>query len=64
MMTAKQRMATGFLAMLIVGSVAVMPAGADIKRPVRIMPQPPVSPQARVIAAELPAEQVRDLTYN
>ena len=64
-MTAKQQLATGFLAMVIVGSVALMPAGAEVKDSANatrahsgmIAVTPLNSP-------ELPQDQVRDLTYN
>jgi len=56
-MTTQQRLATGFLALLIVGSVALMPSDADSKAhaaaPKRAATPPPV-----------PEEPVRDLTYN
>ena len=64
-MTMKQQMATGFLAMLIVGSVALMPAkaGGDPRRGA-MRQQPAMAGHAAVNASELPQDQVRDLTYN
>jgi hypothetical protein len=59
-MTNQQRLATAFLALLIVGSVALMPKEADSK-PRNVTPartaQPAPSPTAT-------SEPVRDLTYN
>jgi hypothetical protein len=61
-MNTKQQFATGFLAMVIVASVAFMPVNAEVKDSVKarqsgmiVMP---------LNTAELPQEQVRDLTYN
>jgi hypothetical protein len=65
-MNTKQKFATGFLAMVIVGSVAFMPVSAGVKD----MPKAAKNQQSGMIAvaplvsAELPQDQVRDLTYN
>jgi len=64
-MTAKQQIATGFLAVLIVCSVAFMPANADTSPSVKGT----VHRAAAVVAATkasapAPAEAPRDLTYN
>jgi hypothetical protein len=65
-MNTKQRVATGFLALVIVGSVALMPVSAGDKN------APVAASQSRAETttvatrntSELPQEQVRDLTYN
>ena len=58
-MTLQQRLATAFLALLIVGSVALMPAEADSK------PRPP-SPRASglVTSSAQASRATHDLTYN
>jgi hypothetical protein len=58
-MTMQQRLATAFLALLIVGSVALMPADADSK------PRG-ASPRASgvVTTSAQAARSARDLTYN
>lgn len=58
-MTMQQRLATAFLAFLIVGSVALMPAEPDSR------PQP-ASPRASgVVTTSVQARQAaHDLTYN
>jgi hypothetical protein len=64
-MNTKQQVATGVLAMVIVASVAFMPVNAGVK-------DPPISAtrhsgmiaSAPVTTAELPQDEVRDLTYN
>lgn len=60
-MNARQVAATVVLALVIIGSVASMPR--DVSKP---MPPRQMGPLAAgpVIARELPAESVRDLTYN
>jgi hypothetical protein len=59
-MTIQQRLATAFLALLIVGSVALMPSEADSK------PQKSAAAHATQMAPSENAtsEPVRDLTYN
>ncbi len=64
-MSKKQQLATGFIALMIVGSVVFMPVGAEVKQ----APAPAAQAQnATTMAAlnspELPQDQVRDLTYN
>ena len=63
-MNTKQQVATGFLAMVIVGSVAFMPVSAERKD----AQAPSVSQSSQVMVVqnspELPQDQVRDLTYN
>lgn len=62
-MTAKQQIATGFLATLIVCSVAFMPANADSSsRAKAAPPQRPAVVTAKV--SEAPNEAPHDLTYN
>ncbi|HEX4331395.1 MAG TPA: hypothetical protein VH040_04605 [Usitatibacter sp.] len=58
-MTIQQRLATAFLALLIVGSVAMMPADADSK-PRAALPQH----AAGVVATSSQARPTHDLTYN
>ena len=58
-MTMQQRLATAFLAFLIVGSVALMPAEADSK------PHPASPRAAGVVTTSVQARQAsHDLTYN
>ena len=66
-MNKKQQLATGFLAMVIVGSIAFMPVNAGTKS----APVAAVAPAAQsnnVVATlkspELQQDQVKDLTYN
>ena len=63
-MTAKQQLATGFLAMVIVGSIALMPVNAGVKEAQVSAPQQPGNMIAVLNTEELPQEQVKDLTYN
>lgn len=59
-MTIQQRLATAFLALLIVGSVAMMPAAADSK-PRASLPQH----ASGAVTASSPARPIpHDLTYN
>ena len=60
-MTSRQVAATMFLALAIVASVASMPRDAQGPMPPRQMGPLKAAP---VTASELPAESVRDLTYN
>jgi hypothetical protein len=62
-MTGKQQLATGFLAMLIVGSVAFMPVNAGVKEKPAPAPQP-ASVVASHSSSEPPQDEVKDLTYN
>ena len=63
-MTAKQQIATGILATLIICSVAFMPANADSTA----APKPAARHHAAVVAAKAsapaPHEASGDLTYN
>jgi hypothetical protein len=62
-MTSKQQLATGFLAMVIVGSIALMPVNARVKEQVSAAPQS--GNMVTVLnSPELPQDQVKDLTYN
>jgi hypothetical protein len=65
-MNRKQQAATAILALVIIGSVALMPVSAEQKNPTRISGVRHAGLVASVPspAAELPQEQVRDLTYN
>jgi hypothetical protein len=63
-MNTKQQVATGFLALVIVGSVAFMPVSAGNKDTPIAAPQAQATTVATLNNAELPQEQVRDLTYN
>jgi len=58
-MTIQQRVATAFLALLIVGSVALMPADAGSKQRASL-------PQhaSGAVKTSTPAQPPRDLTYN
>jgi hypothetical protein len=60
-MTMQQRLATAFLALLIVGSVAMMPAEAD-SRPRAHLPQHAKG----FVTSSAPADEapIQDLTYN
>jgi hypothetical protein len=64
-MNKKQQLATGFLAMVIVGSVAFMPVSAGHRSASEAAAErQPSAVVATLNTAELPQEQVRDLTYN
>lgn len=64
-MNVKQSVATGVLAMVIVGSVAFMPVNAGVKEPQATGARHSgMIAQAPAASRELPQEQVRDLTYN
>jgi hypothetical protein len=60
-MTTQQRLATAFLALLIVGSVSLMPKEAD-SRPRNVVPA--INVHAAPSPATEASEPVRDLTYN
>jgi hypothetical protein len=62
-MNTKQQIATGFLAMVIVASVAFMPVNAGDKSNIATAHQAGMI-SAPLNTAELPQDQVRDLTYN
>jgi len=65
-MTAKQQIATGFLAVLIVGSVAFMPANADTNAAAKPAAHRPaaVAVNATKASAPAPRQAASDLTYN
>jgi hypothetical protein len=63
-MNVKQGLVTGVLAMVIIASVAFMPVNAGENAPAPLMRASGMIAQAPSAASELPAEQVRDLTYN
>jgi hypothetical protein len=63
-MNAKQQFATGFLALVIVGSVTFMPVNAGLKDTNAASVRPQVSTVQALNAVELPQDQVQDLTYN
>jgi hypothetical protein len=62
-MNKKQQLATGLLALVIVCSVAFMPVSAGDKDSSVVVRGTAASANA-MNTAELPQEQVRDLTYN
>lgn len=65
-MTAKQQIATGFLAALIVCSVAFMPASADSSSAAAKSTPKHASPvvATKVGPSPAPGQPSRDLTYN
>ena len=63
-MNAKQQLATGFLALVIVGSITFMPVNAGQKDTNAASAPPQVSMVQAQNSAELPQDQVKDLTYN
>ena len=63
-MNTKQQVATGFLALVIVTSIAFMPVSAGDKDSKAAAPRAQATPLAALNNTELPQEQVRDLTYN
>ena len=64
-MTAKQQIATGFLAVLIVCSVAFMPANADTSPSVKgTVHRAAAVATGMKASAPAPAQAPRDLTYN
>ena len=62
-MDTKQQFATGFLAMVIVGTIALMPVNAEVRHS-----KASVASSGTMVAAlnteELAQDQVKDLTYN
>jgi hypothetical protein len=63
-MNMKQQCATGFLAMIIVASVALMPVNAEVKDShVSMVRQSGMIAAVPLNSTELPQDQVRDLTY-
>ena len=63
-MNTKQQFATGFLAMIIVGSIAFMPVNAEVKSSQFSIAPPSGNLVAALNTAELPQGEVKDLTYN
>ena len=63
-MNTKQQFATGILAMIIVASVAFMPVNATVKEPRATLARASGTIGAPQNSAEIPQDQVRDLTYN
>jgi hypothetical protein len=63
-MNAKQQVATGFLALVIVGSIAFMPVSAGEKAPLASVPRTQGAAVAQLGPSEPSHERVRDLTYN
>jgi hypothetical protein len=63
-MNAKQQVATGFLALVIVGSIAFMPVSAGEKAPPASAQRAQAAAVAQLGASEPSRERVRDLTYN
>lgn len=63
-MNTKQQLVTGILAMVIVGSIALMPVNANTKNPQAAAPASAANVMASLNNLELPQEQVKDLTYN
>jgi hypothetical protein len=64
-MNTKQQFATGFLALVIVVSVALMPVNAGVKgEAIQSARTSGMIVTAAVNTPELPQDQVRDLTYN
>ncbi|MEP7070525.1 MAG: hypothetical protein ABI789_14850 [Usitatibacter sp.] len=61
-MNTKQQVATGILAMMIVGSITLMPMNPEVTG------ARASAPSGNIVAAltspELPQDQVKDLTYN
>jgi hypothetical protein len=63
-MNMKQQLATGFLALVIVVSIAFMPVSAEEKNAPASAPRVPGTAVASLNTTENPQDQVRDLTYN
>ncbi len=63
-MNTKQQVGTGFLALVIVSTIALMPVNAEVK----VSKVSGAAPSGTMLAAlnteELPQDQVKDLTYN
>ncbi|MGZ5584154.1 MAG: hypothetical protein ACXWF2_13710 [Usitatibacter sp.] len=62
-MNTRQKVATALLALAIVASVMGMPGTNEAQRPLPPRAMGPLK-ATPVVAVELPAEHVRDLTYN
>ena len=63
-MNTKQQLATGLLAMIIVSSIAFMPVNAEVKNSQFSLASQSGNMVATLNSAELPQDQVKDLTYN
>jgi hypothetical protein len=63
-MNTKQQLATGFLALVIVSSIAFMPVSAEEKSAAAPVPHAQGAIAAPQTVAELPQDPARDLTYN
>ena len=63
-MNMQQQLATGFLALVIVGSIAFMPVSAEEKNAPAPAPRAQGTAVASLNTSESPQDQVRDLTYN
>lgn len=63
-MSTRQQVATGFLALIIVASVAFMPVNAEVRTSKTATARHSGMIGTPVAAAEIPQDQVRDLTYN
>ena len=62
-MNAKQQWVTGFMALLMLGTILVMPAQTAVETNESNRAGGLIV-QASEVGAELPQEQVRDLTYH
>ena len=63
-MNTKQQLGTGFLAMVIVGTIALMPVNAEVKGPKMSSAPQSTAKVAALNSPETPQDQVKDLTYN
>ena len=63
-MNTKQQVATGILAMMIVGSITLMPMNPQVTAPRASVPSSSGNMVAALTSPELPQDQVKDLTYN
>ena len=63
-MNTKQQLVTGFLALVIVGSIAMMPVSAGDRRTHASPPASAAHVMASLNTQENPQEQVKDLSYN
>jgi hypothetical protein len=63
-MTTKQQLATGFLALIIVGSIALMPVNAEVKAPQATPATPSGNIVVKLNTPELSQDRTTDLTYN
>ena len=63
-MNTKQQMGTGFLALVIVSTIALMPVNAEVKVAKVSVAASSGTMVAALNTVELPQDQVKDLTYN